>query len=135
MKRIVLLAVFVVFASSASAAAPKKVTVTIQHQTRGCHAWAVGKGAYKAVQRVTVASGATLRFVNNDVMPQKIVLKSGPKVAFSGKTNLSKPAATVQAVLTHTGVYTFGTIVGEDYVNGIKTVGPDNVLRLVVTVR
>jgi plastocyanin len=135
MKRIILLAVFVVFASSASAAAPKSVTVTIQHQTRGCHAWAVGKGPFKAVQRVTVAPGATLRFVNNDVMPQKIVFKSGPKVVFSGKTNLSKPAASVKTVLAHAGVYTFGTIAGEDYVKGIKTVGPDNVLRLVVTVK
>jgi hypothetical protein len=38
-------------------------------------------------------------------------------------------------VLAHAGVYTFGTIAGEDYVKGIKTVGPDNVLRLVVTVK
>ena len=135
MKRIALLALFLLFATSASAAAPKQVTVTIHHQTHGCHAWAVGTGQYKAVQRVTVARGATLRFVNNDVMPQKIVLKSGPKVVFSGKTNLAKPAASVKAVLARPGVYTFGTVVGEDYVKGIVTTGEDNVLRLVVTVK
>jgi plastocyanin len=135
MKRIVLLSLFLVIASSASAAAPKQVTVTIRHQTHGCHAWAVGTGTYKAALRVTVARGATLRFVNNDVMPQKIVLKSGPKAAFSGRTNLSKPAASVKAVLAHPGVYTFGTVAGEDYVKGITTTGEDNVLRLVVTVK
>jgi plastocyanin len=135
MKRIAFLALFLLVASSASAAAPKQVTVTIQHQVRGCHSWAVGTGPLGAAHRVTLARGATLRFVNNDVMPQKIVLKSGPKIAFSGKTNLSKPAASVKAVLAHPGVYTFGTVVGEDYVKGIKTIGEDNVLKLVVTVK
>jgi hypothetical protein len=127
MKRIAFLALFLLVASSAS--------VTIQHQVRGCHSWAVGTGPLGAAHRVTLARGATLRFVNNDVMPQKIVLKSGPKIAFSGKTNLSKPAASVKAVLAHPGVYTFGTVVGEDYVKGIKTIGEDNVLKLVVTVK
>jgi plastocyanin len=136
MKRIFLLGLFLLVASSASAAAPKHVTVTIHHQTRGCHAWAVGTaGPYKAALRTTVSRGATLQFVNDDVMPQKIVLKSGPKVAFSGKTNLSKPSASVKAVLARPGVYTFGTVVGEDYIKGVKTVGEDNVLKLVVTVK
>src|SRR3954451_13415184 len=136
MKRIAFVSLFLIVATSASAAAaPKQVTVTIRHQTHGCHAWAVGTGAYKAALRVTLARGATLRFVNNDVMPQKIVLKSGAEAAFSGSTNLPKPAASVKAVLPHPGVYTFGTVAGEDYVKGITTTGEDNVLRLVVTVR
>jgi hypothetical protein len=41
----------------------------------------------------------------------------------------------VKAVLAQPGVYTFGTVVGEDYFKGVKTVGEDNVLRLVVTVK
>ena len=68
-------------------------------------------------------------------MPQKIVLKSGPKVAFAGKANLNKPAASVKVVFAKAGVYTFGTVAGEDYVKGIKTIGEDNVLKLVVTVK
>ena len=32
------------------------------------------------------------------------------------------------------GVYRFTTKPGEDYMKGIKTIGPDNVLRLTVTV-
>jgi plastocyanin len=135
MKRMILVAALLLFGASAAVAAPKQVTVTIQHQTRGCHAWAVGHGAYGATHAVTVARGATLKFVNNDVMPQKIVLKSGPHVSFVGKPNLAKPAASVKVVFAKAGVYTFGTIAGEDYFKGVKTVGEDNVLKLVVTVK
>jgi plastocyanin len=135
MKRIIVVAALLLFGASAAVAAPKQVTVTIQHQTRGCHAWAVGHGAFAATHAVTVTRGATLTFVNNDVMPQKIVLKSGAKVSFVGKPNLAKPAASVKVVFPKAGVYTFSTVAGEDYVKGIKTVGPDNVLKLVVTVK
>jgi plastocyanin len=122
--------------ATTASAAPKQVSIVIHHQTRGCHAWAVGEnGPYKAALKVTVARGATLTFVNNDVMPQKIVKKSGAKIVFLGKANLSKPSAAVKVVFAKSGVYTFGTIVGEDYVKGIKTVGEDNVLKLVVTVK
>ncbi|MDX6503844.1 MAG: hypothetical protein QOE29_969 [Gaiellaceae bacterium] len=137
MKRfvLVLLLVLGVFATSASAA-PKQVSIVIQHQTRGCHSWAVGvNGTQKVVLRVSITTGSTLKFVNNDVMPQKIVKKSGAKVVFLSKANLSKPAATVKVVFTKAGVYTFGTVAGEDYAKGITTVGEDNVLKLVVTVK
>ena len=125
---------FAVLATS-SFAASKQVTVTIRHQTKGCHAWAVGTGAYGVVHRLTVARGTTLVFVNNDVMPQKIVKRVGPAVSFLSKPNLNKPAASVRVVLAKAGVYRFGTVAGEDYIKGVVTTGEDNVLKLVVTVK
>ena len=84
MKRFSLVTLFLllgVFATTASAA-PKHVSIVIHHQTHGCHAWAVGaNGVYKPTLKVVVARGATLTFVNNDVMPQKIVQKAGSVVA------------------------------------------------------
>jgi plastocyanin len=128
--------VLAVLVATSAAAAPKRVTIVIHHQTRGCHAWAVGlTGTYKASLAVSVRRGATLTFVNDDVMPQKIVQQAGAKVAFSGKANLNKPAASVKVTFAKPGVYTFGTVVGEDYVKGVTTIGEDNVLKLVVTVK
>jgi plastocyanin len=135
MRRVLLVAVFLLVAVAPGAAATKQVTVTIHHQTRGCHAWAVGSSAYKPAQAVTVAPGTTITFVNNDVMAQKIVQKGGAKVTFVGKTNLNHSAASVKVVLSRPGVYRFGTIEGNDYFKGVKTIGPDNVLKLVVTVK
>jgi hypothetical protein len=130
------LAFVILFAALASTsfAASKQVTVTIHHQTIGCHTWAVGHGVDGVVRRVTVTRGTTLVFVNNDVMPQRIVQKYGSHLTFLGRTNLSKPAASVKVALLKPGIYKFGTVAGEDYYKGIKTVGEDNVLKLVVTV-
>jgi plastocyanin len=135
MKRIALLVALLVVGVSGAGAASKQVTVTIRHQMKGCHTWAVGAGAYKASQAVTVARGTTVKFVNNDVMPHKLVLKSGPAVVFVGKPNMNKPAASVKVAFAKAGVYRFRTVAGEDYMKGMKTVGEDNVLRLVVTVK
>jgi plastocyanin len=122
--------------ATTSSAAPKQVSIVIHHQTRGCHSWAVGvHGTYKAALHVTVAPRSTIAFVNNDVMPQKIIKKAGPAVTFHGKANLSTPGATLKVTFAKAGVYTFGTVAGEDYMKGIKTIGEDNVLKLVVTVK
>jgi len=43
--------------------------------------------------------------------------------------------ARATAVFSKAGSYVFGTKPGEDYMSGTKTIGPDNVLRLVVNVR
>jgi len=121
--------------ATTSFAAPKTVTVTIQHARKGCHTWAIGKGQQKAAVRTAVARGTALVFVNNDVMPHKVVKKSGPAVVFSGNPGLNKAAAHVKVVLAKPGVYTFSTVAGEDWVKGVETVGEDNVLKLVVTVK
>ena len=110
-------------------------TLTIRHQTRGCHSWSLNGGAYKTSQTVTLAKGSTLTIVNNDVMPHKFVRLSGPALTLSSSANMNHSGAVTKVKFTKAGVYRFTTKAGDDYMKGIKTVGEDNVLRLTVTVR
>jgi len=121
-------------AFAGQAVAAGSVNITIRHQKVGCHAWAIGNGAYKATQSLTVKAGTALKFTDNDVMPHQIVEVAGPKVAIAGR-NLAKMGASTTLRLTKPGTYVFGTKAGEDYTKGVETTGPDNVLRLVVTVK
>jgi plastocyanin len=82
-----------------------------------------------------VKAGGTVTFTNNDVMPQPLVELSGGAVHYAGNKALNKPASQVHVTFSKSGRYVFGTKPGEDYMKGIKTVGADNVLKLVVTVR
>jgi hypothetical protein len=43
--------------------------------------------------------------------------------------------AQAKIVLSKPGTYVFGTKEGNDYYKGVVTTGPDNILRLVVTVK
>lgn len=123
------------FASAAPAKAPKTAKVLIRHQMVGCHTWSINGGPFKAAQTMTLARGGTIAFVNDDVMPHRLVEKSGPAVKFVGKPNMNHMSAGVKIVLTKAGTYRFTTKAGEDY-PGMKmeTKGEDNVLRLTVKV-
>jgi plastocyanin len=123
----------VVFAATASAHAPK--TVTIRHQMRGCHSWSFANGPYKATLKIHVDRDLTLRFVNNDVMPHKLVQLAGPK-AMIMKANMNKMGAVAVLNFPRAGHYRFTTKPGEDYpsMGGVKTIGEDNVLRLTVVI-
>ena len=111
-------------------------TVTIRHQTHGCHTWALSSGPYKAALSVQLARGATLTVKNNDIMPHKLVRTSGPAVEIL-KAKMGRVGATSRVHFTKAGVYKFKTKAGEDYAwaSHMKTTGEDNVLRLTVTVR
>jgi len=132
MKVFLVLVVAAAFAAPASASSG--VNVTIRHQKVGCHSWAIANGAYKPTQSLTVKTGTSLTFINNDVMPHTLVQLSGPKVAMFGHF-MHRIGAKAKLVLSKPGVYVFGTKVGEDYMKGVVTVGEDNVLRLIVTVK
>jgi plastocyanin len=119
---------------AASAGAANPVTVTIRHQLKGCHAWAVGNGPYRATQSLTIAKGSTVRFVDNDVMSHMLMQLTGPKVAVVGQT-MAKIGASAHIRFAKAGTYVFATMAGEDYMKGVTTIGEDNVLRLVVTVK
>jgi hypothetical protein len=124
-----------VFVSVASAHAPQ--TITIRHQMRGCHTWSFANGPYKAALKIQVDRDATLRFVNNDVMPHKLVQLAGPK-AMLMKPNMNHMSAVAVLMFPGKGTYKFTTKAGEDYPMGgmkMKTIGKDNVLRLTVVVR
>ena len=134
-----MLSVLVVAGASLLLAAPASpqtgTTLTIRHQLRGCHTWSVNGGAYKASQSIALAKGATLTIVNNDVMPHKLLKVSGPALTLPSSANMSHAGATTKVKFSKTGVYTFRTRAGEDYMKGVKTIGEDNVLKLRVTVR
>lgn len=123
----------VIAAGAASAASTSGASVVIRHQARGCHSWSVNGGAFKASQSITLKRGSWLTVTNNDVMPHKLVLKSGPALRIAPAT-LGHMGALVKVTFTRSGVYHFTTRVGEDYMAGVKTTGEDNVLRLTVTV-
>jgi hypothetical protein len=62
------------------AGAAPTATVTISHQTRGCHSWALGSGPIRASPSVTVSAGTMLRFRNDDLMPHMLIQAAGPKL-------------------------------------------------------
>lgn len=116
-------------------AVPSKSMITIRHQLRGCHTWSVNGGTYRAALKTTLARGGTIVFVNNDVMPHKLVRTSGPAVRHIGRLAMSHMSASVRVTFPNAGVYRFVTKPGEDYAGmHMKTIGEDNVLRLTVRV-
>jgi plastocyanin len=125
----------VIAAGAASAASTSSASVVIRHQMRGCHTWSVNGGPFKASQTIALRRGSTLTVRNNDVMPHKLVLTSGPALRIAPAT-LGHMGALVKVTFTRSGVYHFVTKPGEDYpaMAGMKTIGEDNVLRLTVTV-
>jgi plastocyanin len=121
--------------SHQSVAAARTATVLIQHQMHGCHSWSANGGAQGVVKSITLAKGGVVTFTNNDVMPQRLIERSGAAVSYAGNRAMNKAGATLRVTFAKAGTYVFGTKPGEDYMKGIVTTGNDNVLKLVVTVR
>jgi hypothetical protein len=135
-------------AASVAAAAPGSASILIRHQTRGCHAWAVNGGAFKASQTLSLARNGSVTITNNDMMPHTLVQLSGPSARFKalptpmgmgmkghfGPATMAHMGAATKVTFPAAGTYVFTTKAGEDYMPGIKTVGEDNVLKLVVHV-
>ena len=88
----VALAAAAALAVASAAPAGSSTSVTIRHQTHGCHAWSVNSGPFKAALVVTVRQGTVLKVTNNDVMPHKLIQTSGPKLRLI-HSNMSKVAA------------------------------------------
>jgi hypothetical protein len=129
---------------------PTKASIQIRHQVKGCHAWSLNGGPFQAAQAVRLAAGAKLTITDNDVMTHQLVRTSGPRATFTLVVPGAASTGTLKApyaagMMPHTGatlrvsfpskgVYTFMTKAGEDYMKGVTTTGPDNMLRLTVTV-
>jgi hypothetical protein len=126
---------FVSSTSAGTTKSPQSVKVLIKHQMRGCHAWSVNSGAFGVSRSARLATGGSMTLTDNDIMPHKLILTSGPAVKFVGKATMNHMGATVKVVFAKAGTYRFTTKFGEDY-KGItmKTVGEDNVLHLTITV-
>jgi len=122
-----------VFAAVASAHAPQ--TIMIRHQMRNCHTWSFANGPYKASLKIRVDQDATIRFVNNDMMPHRLLQVGGPKTIIM-KPSMNHTGAAAVLMFPGKGVYKFRTKAGEDYGGmDLKTIGKDNVLRLTVVVK
>ena len=129
------LAAALVLAAPASSHAGGPVLI-IRHQMRGCHAWSLGvSGAAKVSQTVWLKQGVHLGIGNNDVMPHRLVQVAGPRVSLPEGASMNSIGAMVEVRFPRAGVYRFTTKAGEDYSNGVHTVGPDNTLKLRVIVR
>ena len=122
-------------AVGAIAHGPSSATLTIRHQMRGCHTWAVVGGRFAPTQRLTLEEGSTLRVVNNDVMPHRFAQTRGAHLRIV-HARMSRMGATATVRFNERGVYKFTTKPGEDYprFQNMKTVGDDYTLRLTVTV-
>ncbi|HEX6662314.1 MAG TPA: hypothetical protein VF025_01455 [Gaiellaceae bacterium] len=118
------------------AGAAPTATVTISHQTRGCHSWAFASGPVRSSLSVTVSAGTMLRFRNDDLMPHTLIQTAGPKLHLV-HPSMKGMASTAWTTLAQKGVYRFTTKAGEDYpsAGSVHTTGEDHVLRLTVRVK
>jgi plastocyanin len=135
-KRTLLLVAAAALVAVPPAAAGGAATVTISHQMKGCHMWQLGDGNPKVSLVFTVKPGTTLHFVNNDVMPHRLIQQAGPKLTLV-RPNMNKMSASMSVKLARAGVYRFTTKAGEDYpwMKSMNTIGKDNVLHLTVHVK
>jgi hypothetical protein len=131
-----------------AASSPTQASLVIRHQTRGCHAWSLNGGVYRANQTIVIRRGGSISVTNSDVMPHKLIKTSGPAITYTrlnpggmmGLKGTYPPAmlahmgASSKITFAKAGVYRFTTEAGEDYMPGTKTFGEDNVLRLTVRV-
>ena len=119
--------------TASQALAGGTATITISHQMRGCHVWQIGKGQPQPTLSITLKAGTVLRFVNNDVMPHKLVQQAGPQLVVA-HANLNRLSASTSVKLAAKGVYRFTTKPGGDYAwaKSMKTSGEDYVLHLTV---
>lgn len=116
-------------ASTASTA-----SVEIEHVTRGCHDFVVnGVSPGSPSATIHLSAGGSVSIQNNDVMPHRLVLVSGPAAALATPA-MDHMGARSTATFPSPGTYALTTKAGEDYTSGIRTIGEDNTLRLTVVV-
>jgi len=131
--KLTLTALIALALAGSALASPSNRTLTIRHQVHHCHSWSFDGTTWRASQSATLAAGSTLTVVDNDVMSHTLVQVSGPKATITGAA-MKTMSAHARVVFGTRGTYVFTTKVGEDYMKGVKTIGEDNVLRLVVKV-
>jgi hypothetical protein len=120
---------------SSAATAPGSQRLFIQHVMRGCHIWSNGK-TQATTMRLALRTGGRLSILDQDVDAHQLMQLSGPT-----RLHLGGPMAMNHATLVvfpKKGVYQLRTktvdMPGMSTMD-VKTIGPDNTLRLFVTVR
>ena len=121
--------------SAVTTAAPASlVKLTIQHVQRGCHVWSNGSTT-NAMMRLRLKPGQRLAIVDEDVDAHQMMQLAGPMHMNMGGPMMMNHSVTLSFMKK--GVYRLGTktvqMPGGASMD-VKTIGPDNRLRLVVTV-
>lgn len=98
--------------------------------------WQLGDGKLTANLTVALKAGTMLRFVNDDIMPHRLIQSGGPKLKLV-HPNMNQLSAVSTVKLTRKGTYRFTTRAGEDYkiFASHRTIGEDYVLHLTVHVK
>lgn len=107
--------------------------LTIQHVQKGCHVWSDGKTT-TAMMRLRLKPGQKLSILDQDVDAHQMLQFAGPMhLPMSGPMMMNRG---LTLAFMKKGVYHLGTKTVEMSGGGmdVKTVGPDNQLRLMVTV-
>src|SRR6266508_2925472 len=116
--------------ASASLATQK---LTIQHVQKGCHVWSDGQTT-GAMMRLHLKPGQRLSILDQDVDAHQMMELAGPMPLRMGGPMMTSHGMTL--AFMKKGVYRLGTKTVE--MSGgrmdVKTKGPDNNLRLLVTV-
>jgi hypothetical protein len=119
-------------AARPTTASAQTVSLTILHVQRGCHVWSNGKTT-GAMMRLHLKRGQTLSIMDMDVDAHKMMQFSGPMHMQMGGPMMTTHG--MKMTFTKKGIYRFGTkTVAMAGMTDVKTIGPDNKLRLVVTV-
>ncbi len=115
-----------------AAASPATAMLTIQHVQKGCHVWSNGKTT-AAMMRLHLKVGQKLSIRDLDVDAHQMLQFTGPARIRIGGPMMMNGGMTL--AFSTKGVYRLGTKTVEmPGAMSVKTIGPDNNLRLVVTV-
>lgn len=105
--------------------------LTIQHVQKGCHVLSDGS-RQAASMRLSLKPGARLQLLDQDIDPHGLVQLAGPKLQIKGHMMMGERQT---ITFKHAGVYRLMTRVIEmGKMTNVKTIGPDNTLRVTVSV-
>jgi len=116
------------------AAAPSSRTtkLTIQHVLKGCHVWSYD-GRQSASMRLSLKPGARLQLLDQDIDPHGLVQLAGPKLGIRTHMMMGEKQL---ITFTQPGLYRLrNKVIEMGPKMDVKTIGPDNTLRLTVSVR
>jgi hypothetical protein len=107
--------------------------LTIQHVQKGCHVWSDGQTT-GAMMRLHLKPGQKLSILDQDVDAHQMMQLAGPMHLRMGGPMMTSHGMTL--AFMKKGVYRLGTKTVEMSGGGldVRTNGPDNNLRLLVTV-
>lgn len=121
-----------VASATPSTANPKTVALSIPHVQKGCHVWNDGRRQTANLQ-LSLRRGDHVVIVNHDINGHRLVQTSGRRVATGAPLNMHSRR---HLVFPSAGTYAFRSRTFElEGLPEIPSMGPDNTLRLTVTVR